>query len=151
MPARQVPKNYCGLSGKIAPKRDRGVFPEYSLQKDLITLFEFDQRVISFEEQPLQIPFEGANGKIQFYVPDFRVSYRRTGPGAVFHQSPQMNDVFTWISYQAWNGTSKNTEFKSITSRTSLMIFARTLSSWIQNTQREKPNFCSKGIPGTSA
>jgi hypothetical protein len=75
MPARQVPKNYCGLSGEITPKRDQGVFPEDSLQKDLITLLEFDQRVISFEGQPVQIPFEGANGKVQIYTPDFRVSY----------------------------------------------------------------------------
>lgn len=76
MPARQVPKNYCSLSGEfLPPKRDLGVFRDDSLQSELIILLKFDQRVVSFEEQPVQIPFIGADGRMQIYTPDFLVSY----------------------------------------------------------------------------
>ena len=54
----------------------KGRFPESSLERDLVSLLEFEPRIVDFEEQPVQVAFRGENGKPRIYTPDFLVSYR---------------------------------------------------------------------------
>lgn len=74
MPVRKIPKNYLGVTGSFASRKNgqMGGF-ESLLEKDYMLLLDFDESVESFEEQPVTIPVPGvAKG----YTPDVLVHYR---------------------------------------------------------------------------
>lgn len=61
-------------------KNDRLHEFESSLERDLISLLEFDPNVQSFEEQPVCIHYTDQAGKARTYTPDILVNYRLDYP-----------------------------------------------------------------------
>lgn len=50
---------------------------ESALERDFLTLLEFDQTVRTFEEQPLRLSYRAATGRNTTGVPDFLVHYHQ--------------------------------------------------------------------------
>lgn len=74
MPVRKIPKNYLGVTGGFSSQKNgRMLGFESLLEKDYFILLEYDERVASFEEQPVAIPL---GGKTKSYVPDVVIHYR---------------------------------------------------------------------------
>jgi len=72
MPVRTLKKSYRGrpclnMSRKAV---NSSVFCESTLERDFHKLLEFYSWVITYEEQPLKIPYVDANGRPGKYVPD---------------------------------------------------------------------------------
>ena len=75
LPVRKIPKNYLGVTGGFSSQKNgRMLGFESLLEKDFFILLEYDDEVISFEEQPVRIPL---GGKAKSYVPDIVVHYRQ--------------------------------------------------------------------------
>ena len=71
MPIRKVPKSFRNVTGIIASSKAIGEARfESTLERDLLTLLDFDSQVISFEVQPISIPWKDAAGKPHTYTPD---------------------------------------------------------------------------------
>lgn len=75
MPMRKIPKNYRNVTGIAARGKAQGqAMFESTLERDLLTLLEFDPLVETFEVQPLKIHwFDGV--KQRSYTPDILVYY----------------------------------------------------------------------------
>lgn len=74
MPVRKIPKNYLVVTGRFASaKNDESHEFESLLERDHMILLEFDNKVKSFEVQPVRIPVPGVP---QGYVPDARVVFK---------------------------------------------------------------------------
>ncbi|MFY9074072.1 TnsA endonuclease N-terminal domain-containing protein [Malaciobacter mytili] len=70
-PARNIPTNYRNVTGRIfSNKSNRLVGYESKLERDFIYLFEFDDRVEKFLEQPITINYQ-LDGENRRYTPDF--------------------------------------------------------------------------------
>ena len=75
MPVRKIPKNYRNVTGIAAYRKAEGqAMFESTLERDFITLLEFDPIVDSFEVQPMKIDWYG-NGRNRTYTPDLLVYY----------------------------------------------------------------------------
>lgn len=77
MAVRTIPKNYRNVTGIIAYRKasDKAMF-ESTLERDCITLLEFDPEVESYDVQPLTIEWVDATGKPRNYTPDLLVKFR---------------------------------------------------------------------------
>lgn len=70
MPVRKIPKNYRSVTGRFSSqKNNRAMAFESTLERDLFLSLEFDDTVVSYEEQPLTINGE-VGGPIRQYTPD---------------------------------------------------------------------------------
>lgn len=87
MPVRKIPKNYLGVTGSFASRKNgRMMGFESLLERDYMILLEFDDNVERFEEQPVAIPFKKG---VKPYVPDTLIYYdqlRRSG-------HPELNEI----------------------------------------------------------
>lgn len=80
MPVRKIPKNYRNVTGIAAySKADGPAMYESTLERDFITLLEFDPAISSFEVQPWRIDWEDGTGKPRSYTPDMLVYYKASG------------------------------------------------------------------------
>jgi hypothetical protein len=71
MPVRTVPKNYRNVTGIYASaKSDEKAMFESTLERDFITLLEFDKKVTGFEVQPVEVSWIDQNGKSRSNFPD---------------------------------------------------------------------------------
>ncbi|MPQ76828.1 TnsA endonuclease N-terminal domain-containing protein [Hydrogenovibrio sp. JE_KL2] len=71
MPARTIPKNYRNVTGIHASvKSEEQAMFESTLERDFITLLEFDNSIISFKVQPVEVKWTDQNGKNRSYFPD---------------------------------------------------------------------------------
>lgn len=77
MSVRAVPKNYRNVTGVAASKKADGAYFESTLERDLLTLLEFDLMVDSFEVQPIRVNWYDENNKTRTYTPDVLVFYRK--------------------------------------------------------------------------
>lgn len=76
MPVRKIPKSYLNVTGVAAYKKAIGAAEfESTLERDFLTLLEFDPNVISFEVQPVMIEWNDDRGKRRTYTPDTLVHY----------------------------------------------------------------------------
>ncbi|MEI6949645.1 TnsA endonuclease N-terminal domain-containing protein [Paraflavisolibacter sp. H34] len=75
-PTRRITKSYCSITGK-KPSRKTGNSHRFesALERDYISLLEFDERVEWYVEQPFTISYS-YNGKVRIYTPDFLVIYK---------------------------------------------------------------------------
>lgn len=75
MPVRKIPKNYRNVTGIAAYRKAQGqAMFESTLERDFITLLEFDPLVDAFEVQPLKVNWhDGARNRS--YTPDLLVYY----------------------------------------------------------------------------
>lgn len=77
MPTRTIPRNSRSVTGRIASsKLGRAAEFESTLERDLLTLYEFDPQVLGYEEQPVTIGYTTSDGSPRSYTPDVLVSYR---------------------------------------------------------------------------
>jgi len=75
MPVRNIPKNYRNVTGIAAHNKAQGqAMFESTLERDLITLLQFDPLVDTFEVQPLMIEWHDGE-KLRTYTPDVLVYY----------------------------------------------------------------------------
>lgn len=71
MSARTIPKNYRNVTGIHASvKAEKQAMFESTLERDFITLLEFDKSVIGFHVQPVEVRWVDHNGKNRSYFPD---------------------------------------------------------------------------------
>ena len=71
MPVRKIPKNYRNVTGVAARSKAIGqAMFESTLERDLITLLQFDSRVSRFEVQPMRIEWCDDSGSERAYTPD---------------------------------------------------------------------------------
>lgn len=80
MPVRKIPKNYRNVTGIAAHRKAHGLAMfESTLERDFISLLEFDPTVESFEVQPVKFDWIDDNGKSRRYTPDVLVTYNENG------------------------------------------------------------------------
>jgi len=72
MPVRTLKKSYRSQLSLLMSRKavNPSVFCESTLERDFHKLLEFMPWVISFEEQPMKIPYVDANGRPGKYTPD---------------------------------------------------------------------------------
>jgi TnsA endonuclease N terminal/TnsA endonuclease C terminal len=76
VPIRKVPKSFRNVTGILAYTKAIGEARfESTLERDLLTLLDFDSQVTSFEVQPISIPWKDSAGKLHTYTPDVHVIY----------------------------------------------------------------------------
>ncbi len=76
MPTRLIPKNYRNVTGIAAHSKAIGsAMFESTLERDFLTLLEFNPDIKSFEVQPVTINWKDCNGKSRKYTPDVLVSF----------------------------------------------------------------------------
>lgn len=79
MPVRKIPKNYRNVTGIAAHRKAQGKATfESTLERDFITLLEFDPLVERFEVQPLRVEWYDQQDKLRNYTPDVLSFY--SGP-----------------------------------------------------------------------
>lgn len=89
MPVRKIPKNYRNVTGIAAHRKAEGsAMFESTLERDFITLLEFDPAIETFEVQPLQIDWSDAENKPRRYTPDVLATYHLHG-----HRSKMLYEV----------------------------------------------------------
>ncbi len=72
---RQIPPNRRSVTGLLPSRKNAGMVPfESALERDLATLLEFDDAVLTFEAQPVELRYPNA-GRERRGVPDFLVKY----------------------------------------------------------------------------
>ncbi|MDC5821894.1 TnsA endonuclease N-terminal domain-containing protein [Vibrio europaeus] len=79
MSVRKIPKNYRNLTGLAASNKAEKPFFESTLERDFLTLLEFDQTVLSYDVQPITVGWEDDAGKERSYTPDVLAQYRVGG------------------------------------------------------------------------
>jgi hypothetical protein len=75
MSVRVIPKNYRNLTGLASSNKADGAFFESTLERDFITIVEFDTNVMNYDVQPVRIDWIDAKGKARRYTPDVLVHY----------------------------------------------------------------------------
>lgn len=93
MPVRKIPLRHSSLSG-VTPSHKNNRLHEFesSLERDLLTILEFDINVQSFEEQPVCIHYLDEIGKPHTYTPDVLINYRSDFPPGCW-MKPQLCEV----------------------------------------------------------
>ena len=95
MPIRKIPKNYRNITGIAPYNKAIGIAAyESSLERDFLTLLEFDSNVQHFEVQPITIEWFDPAGKKHIYTPDVLVHYQ--------------NDVIIYVK----TGVNSNLNFR---------------------------------------
>lgn len=93
MPVRRIPKNYRNVTGIAAHQKANGkAMFESTLERDFLTLLEFDPAIKTFEVQPLTIEWVNAEGKNRRYTPDVL---------ATFHQHGRSSKVLYEVKYRS--------------------------------------------------
>ncbi len=73
---RKIGYTYSSVSGRFSFRGEKTIAFESTLERDLLTLLEFDESVSDIIEQPVTIEYINNNGKNVTYTPDFLVHYR---------------------------------------------------------------------------
>lgn len=76
MGVRKIKKSYISSTGHFKSyKNDKLIEYESILERDFYMTLEFDDEVLSYEEQPLRINYEYKDGASYRYTPDCLVTY----------------------------------------------------------------------------
>ncbi|HEY9017760.1 TnsA endonuclease N-terminal domain-containing protein [Thiomicrospira sp.] len=73
---RKIGYTYGSLSGVYSFRGEKSISFESKLERDLLSLLEFDDSVIDVIEQPFTIEYENQNGRLVTYTPDFLVEFK---------------------------------------------------------------------------
>jgi hypothetical protein len=79
MKNRKIGYTYGSVSGRYAFRKEKTVAFESTLERDLLTLLEFNDSVLDVVEQPVTLEYINHNGRLVPYTPDFLV-YFKTSP-----------------------------------------------------------------------
>lgn len=76
MKKRKIGYTYGSVSGHYAFRKQKSISFESTLERDLLTLLEFNDSVEDVIEQPLTLEYTNQNGRTVTYTPDFLVYFR---------------------------------------------------------------------------
>lgn len=76
MKKRKIGYTYGSVSGYFAFRKQKSIAFESTLERDLLTLLEFNDSVEDVIEQPLTIEYTNHNGRDVAYTPDFLVDFK---------------------------------------------------------------------------
>jgi len=76
MKNRKIGYTYGSVSGHFSFRKQKSIAFESTLERDLLTLLEFNDSVEDVVEQPLTIEYENHNGRAVTYTPDFLVYFK---------------------------------------------------------------------------
>lgn len=76
MKRRKIGYKYGSVSGHFAFRKQKSIAFESTLERDLLTLLEFNDSVHDVTEQPLTIEYINHNGRAVTYTPDFLVDFK---------------------------------------------------------------------------
>ncbi len=75
---RQIGPSKVKNTGRVSSsKNDRSAAFESLLERDFLTLLDFDLDVVKFQEQPVTIEYTGGEGERRHYTPDVFVLFRQ--------------------------------------------------------------------------
>lgn len=81
---RQIPPNRRSVTGLHPSRKSGGMRAfESTLERDFVTLLEFDPAVDTYGEQPERILYRAPDHKTHSYTPDFLVHYRNSAPSVL--------------------------------------------------------------------
>lgn len=143
MPARKIPKNYRNVTGIAAHSKALGqAMFESTLERDFISLLQFDPKVETFEVQPLRIEWLDANERPRSYTPDVLVYYSAPETPTTLYEAKYRSDLKKdWSELKPKFRAalaycrSKNWRFKLITEhevRTTLLENAKFLLPFVR-------------------
>lgn len=94
MKRRKIGYTYGSVSGHFAFRKEKSISFESTLEKDLLTLLEFNACVDNVIEQPITIEYENASGKIVSYTPDFLVYFNESDSSSLnLNRKPLLIEV----------------------------------------------------------
>lgn len=77
MSVRQIKKSYISCTGYFASYKNKSQIAfESVLERDFYMILEFNNNVVSYEEQPLSIQYDYIDGNKRRYTPDTLVTYK---------------------------------------------------------------------------
>lgn len=76
MNKRKIGYTYGSVSGHFSFRQQKSIAFESTLERDLLTILEFNDSVDDVIEQPLTIEYTNHNGRIVEYTPDFLVYFK---------------------------------------------------------------------------
>lgn len=76
MKSRKIGYTYGSVSGHFSFRREKSIAFESTLERDLLTLLEFNDMVLDVIEQPVTIEYVNQNGRAVTYTPDFLVYFK---------------------------------------------------------------------------
>ena len=76
MKNRKIGYTYGSVSGHFSFRKQKSIAFESTLERDFLTLLEFNDSVEDVIEQPLTIEYENHNGRTVTYTPDFLVYFK---------------------------------------------------------------------------
>ena len=91
MKRRKIGYTYGSVSGHYAFRQEKSISFESTLERDLLTLLEFNDTVIDVIEQPVTIEYTNHNGRRVTYTPDFLVHFRSSELGS--YAKPMLIEV----------------------------------------------------------
>ncbi|MDX7776589.1 MULTISPECIES: TnsA endonuclease N-terminal domain-containing protein [Aeromonas] len=102
MPVRSIPKNYRNVTGVAAHSKAVGkVMFESTLERDFLSLLEFDREVESFEVQPVRLNWQDDRERVRSYTPDVLVCYRNGSRRPVLWEVKYRDDLrANWLEYR---------------------------------------------------
>ena len=83
MKKRKIGYTYGSVSGHFAFRKQKSIAFESTLERDLLTLLEFNDSVNDVIEQPLTIEYVNHNGRNVTYTPDFLVDFKEAEASAL--------------------------------------------------------------------
>lgn len=75
MKKRKIGYTYGSVSGHFSFRREKSIAFESTLERDLLTILEFNDSVSDVVEQPITIEYTNSNGIRTTYTPDFLVYF----------------------------------------------------------------------------
>jgi len=75
MKNRKIGYTYGSVSGYFSFRKQKSIAFESTLERDLLTLLEFNDSVSDVVEQPVTIEYTNENGRDTTYTPDFLVHF----------------------------------------------------------------------------
>ncbi len=92
MKNRKIGYTYSSVSGNYAFRKEKSIAFESTLERDLLTILEFNSSVFNVTEQPLTIEYKNKNERNVTYTPDFLV---------IFNDPNELTGI-TSISRKPW-------------------------------------------------
>jgi len=88
MKNRKIGYTYGSVSGRYSFRSEKTIAFESHLEKDLLTLLEYNDSVLDVIEQPITLEYINANGRRTTYTPDFLVYFKSLPAHSVSNPYP---------------------------------------------------------------
>lgn len=147
MPVRKIPKNYRNVTGVASHLKSNGkAMFESTLERDFLTLLEFNPSVESFEVQPVTIHWVDDSNKARTYTPDVLAYFHLTSNPTTLYEVKYRSELReSWTELKpkfkaALKYTrSKGWRFKLITENEIRGSQQKMLSSCYLSSKKDQP------------